>query len=324
MDFDRRVLEETYGDLENYGIAPGPVPGELFGKMGRAVLTIAGADGELSPREMGFVLGFARAAGAPPQAIEAFRTFNYRKANIEDFLDAQTKPLAKVILYQAIRVARADGFAQKERDTAIRGAKKLGLDPTIVQQIEAILALEDGARAARLSVMTPSERWTGVGSYDAALLENDFWRYDQFGSTMLMPPQLAPDIGKAILIIASGDGDLSETERSWSFGMGKAFGVPNEVLEGVMKFDPRGEKLETYLTPAVKPYARVILYDALRCAASDGFTEKERQMTRKAAKLLGVDASIVPWMESVYLMENDVRQARIQLLSPEGGLVRRI
>lgn len=324
MDFDRRVLEETYGDLENYGIAPGPVPSELFGKMGRAVLTIAGADGELSPREMGFVLGFARAAGAPPQALEAFRTFNYRSAKVEDFLDAQTRPLAKAILYQAIRVARADGFAERERSMAIRGAKALGLDPTIVQQIEALLAMEDGARAARLSVMTPPERWTGVAPPDAALLENDFWRYDQFGSTMLMPPHLAPEIGKAILIVASGDGDLSERERSWFFGMGKAFGVPNEVIEGVMKFDPRGETLETYLTPAVKLYARVILYDALRCAASDGFTEKERQMTRKAAKLLGVDASVVPWMESVLVLENHVRQARIELLSPDASPVRRI
>lgn len=324
MDFDRRVLEETYGALENYGIEPGPVPPELFGKMGRAVLTIAGADGELSPREMGFLLGFARAAGAPPQALEAFRTFAYRHAHIEDFLDAQTRPLAKVILYQAIRVARADGFAEKERAMAVRGAKKLGLDASIVPQIEALLALEDGVRAARLSIMTPPDRWTGVTRDEAALLENDFWRYDQFGATMLMPPHLAPDIGKAILIVASADGDLTETETSWFFGMGKAFGVPPSVLEEVMKFDPRSEKLETVLTPEVRPYARVILYDAVRCAASDGFSEKERQMAHKAAKLLGVEPSVVPWVETTLQLENDVRHARIRLLAPDVPVTRRM
>lgn len=83
-----------------------------------------------------------------------------------------------------------------------------------------------------------------------------------------------------------------------------------------MKFDPRSEKLETYLTPEVRPYARVILYDAVRCAASDGFAENERRLAHRAAKLLGQPADLVPWIEGVIMLEETTRQARLRLLSP--------
>ena len=313
---DRFVLEQSYGAPEAYGVPPGPIPEEIFIKIGKAILTIAAADGELSPIERAFAVGLAKSLGATQQAVDVQRTFDPRGHKLEEYFDASTKPMAKVILYDAVRIARADGFKERERQLAMRGARMLGLDASIVPQIESLLAVEEGVRAARLSVITPPEQWEGVKPASPDVLANDFWRFEQMGHLGLIPLELAVSVGKAILVVASADGELTEKETGWFYGMAKGFGMPQELVEQMMKFDPKGEKLETYLTPPTRMLSRVILYDAVRCAAADGFAQKEREMAHKAAQLLGLDPGIVPWVEGVLMLEKSTRDARIRLLSP--------
>ncbi|HEV8361626.1 MAG TPA: hypothetical protein VGR28_14350 [Candidatus Thermoplasmatota archaeon] len=144
------MLRETFGHTV-------PIPPEMKLKVSQAILTVAGADGEVSPREMEYFLGLARSMGCTDAILEQLLKFDYRAAKLPDFYDAQTKPVGRHILYDAIHVARQDGFGPKEREAAFRAAKMLGLDPHLVVDIEGLLGIEDAVRAARIRLLSPVE-----------------------------------------------------------------------------------------------------------------------------------------------------------------------
>lgn len=148
--FDAHHVRQTFG-------VTFPLTPALREKVGKAILVVAGADGALSDTEMDYFLGLARTWGASDAQLEAFQKFDYRAARLADLLDAETRPLARIILYEAVRIARSDGFAANEREAAARAAKMLGLDAHIVVDIEALLGIEDAVRAARIRLLSPVE-----------------------------------------------------------------------------------------------------------------------------------------------------------------------
>lgn len=317
MNHDRHVLHDTYGPGEIYGLPPGSLPGTFYDKLAKSILVVAAGDGRLTASERDYLVGLTKALGAPREVIESVRAFDPSRATLEDSFDKDLRPLAKIVLYDAVRTARVDGFAQKERELARRGAKLLGLDIGIVPSIEAMLAVEDAVRAARLSVIQAPERWTGPGPTTAELGDdNDWWRTEQHGVRGAIPAIGMVKVGKAILKIASGDGQLTDAETNWYYGMAKALGAPPPAIEEVMKWDPRATPLEDLIDASTRPFARMVLYDAVRCAASDGFAEGERRLAVKAAKLLDLDPGLVPWVEGVIELEHAARRARMKLLSP--------
>jgi tellurite resistance protein len=88
--------------------------------------------------------------GAPPEMREEFAKFDAVDARLEDFLDENVRPVARIVLLDAIRVSRADGFAEKERALAKRGARRLGIEESWVDAMEAQLVVEDAIREARV------------------------------------------------------------------------------------------------------------------------------------------------------------------------------
>jgi tellurite resistance protein len=148
--FDTHILREHYGITM-------PFPPELRAKVGKAVLTVAGADGTLSTQELNYFLGLVRAEGASDALLEEFQRFDYANADLGQFLDRETRPLARMMLYDAVRVARADGVSPKEREKAIQMAKELGVEPNIVPAIEGLLGIEDSLNAARIRLLSPVE-----------------------------------------------------------------------------------------------------------------------------------------------------------------------
>jgi hypothetical protein len=93
--------------------------------------------------------------GAPAEMREEFAKFDPVGARVETFVDNNVRPLARIVLLDAIRVARADTFAEKERAMAKRGAKALGIEPVWVDEMEAQLVVEDAIRDARSSLVFP-------------------------------------------------------------------------------------------------------------------------------------------------------------------------
>ena len=140
--------------MERYGLA-GPVAPELLARLGRLVLTVAAADGVVTPRETAWLASTYRALGATEAVILDFASFDGRGASIAELLDKRMRPFARLALYDACCVAAVDGLHVEERGRARVAAAHLGLAPSLVAQVEAVLALEAGVREARARLLAP-------------------------------------------------------------------------------------------------------------------------------------------------------------------------
>lgn len=150
------AIYDTHFLRENYGILQ-PLPDEVRLSIGKAILVAAGADGDLSKREMDYFLGLQKGLGATDAMLEQWQKFDYRGQRMDALLDKATQPYARIVLYDAIRVARSDGVQTLERDALVRMAKVLRIDPAHVPAIEALLGIEDALNAARIRVLSPVE-----------------------------------------------------------------------------------------------------------------------------------------------------------------------
>lgn len=148
-------LEEFFGPMAQYGAPPGPVPPEWKIQVGKAILTIAAADGELSDREWSKWKLLARIAGQPQSVIDELSRIDFTRERIETYLTPELRPAARGILHEAIKVARADGYAEAERQAARRAAAQLGLDEQFVIALEVLLDLEEALNRARARLLAP-------------------------------------------------------------------------------------------------------------------------------------------------------------------------
>jgi hypothetical protein len=129
-----------------------------------------------------------------------------------------------------------------------------------------------------------------------------------------LPIETLMNFGKCVMIIAAADGALSENERNEFLSMTAAFGVPQPGLDAYRAFDPRGQRLEDYLPTEHRNMIRHFIYDAIKVARCDGYTDAEKKAVRKAAALGGVSESVVVAIEGLLEIEASLRAARIALL----------
>ena len=283
-------LAEQFGPLSRFGL-PVPLPAGIMAEAGKLVLALASADGELSPRERETYLSILRSYGAPDADVDALRAFVPGPMVVERVVGGQKPSFLRCLVYDAIRTARVDGFAEKERTATVRIAQRLGLETGLVTAIESLLVVEDATRRARHRLLLTPE----VGS---------------------MPRELLSRIGRAVLIVAASDGELTEPEMRWFVGHMKASGAPDDLVEDFLKFDPRFAQLSDVLDERLRPFARTIVFDALRTARADGVSLRERVIAERAAEQLRLDAGLVAAMENQLEVETAVREARLHLLAP--------
>lgn len=148
------ALTQEYGPKERLGIT-WQLSEEFRMKVALAILAVAGADGEVTETELTFLLGRARQFGLSDAGIRAMHSFDYRNADLAEIASVIPPAVRKVLLYDAILVARCDGFADREREAAKRWATALGLDTALVSAIERHLDREDEVRAERLALIGP-------------------------------------------------------------------------------------------------------------------------------------------------------------------------
>lgn len=148
------AITETFGAPETFGVS-GEVPIAIRQKVAKAILTVAGADGKITEREWTRFTALAMRSGMPPQALEALSGFDALTADLNDYFDDETRPMAKLILFEAIKVARADGYGADERETARRAAEMLGVAPETVVAIEGLVEIEESIAVARMELLRP-------------------------------------------------------------------------------------------------------------------------------------------------------------------------
>lgn len=309
-------LRVHFGEPTRFGV-PLPLPPGLMSNAGKIVLAIAAGDGRITARERETFLSIVRSYGTPEPEVEALRTFQPDPEALGSLASSGAPAFLRCLVYDAIRVARVDGFDDKERAIAEQTVAKLGLEAGLVRAIEALLVIEDALNASRARLLAPPMQlpsgWSTQRAADGAEA-----RAAQFGpaGAVQLPREFHVRISKAVLAIAAGDRDLTETELAYYVGTSKAMGMPEDAIEEVLKFDVVGAKLDEIVDARLRPYAAVIVYEGLRVARADGVSPRERELAERAAQKLGMDPTFVTAVENQIELEAAVREARMSLLQP--------
>lgn len=124
----------------------------------KALLVVAGADG-MSTAEMEHFVAWQHASGHPKSLIDELQHFDYRSADVKQVITAfrdlteQTPEAKRTLIYDAIRLAYADGkYSADERKALQEAAEELGVDRTIVIALEGVVSVEVAARQMRLAI----------------------------------------------------------------------------------------------------------------------------------------------------------------------------
>lgn len=141
----------------NLGISEIPV--EAYLSYGYALLAIAGSDGEVSEAEFNWLVNHQRMAGAPEEVIEKYKTFEYRKADLESLLtkitvDVSTWSKSRSLLYHAIQMTRADkDYSLEEQNAVKKAAKLLKVEDDIALAINRLIETEEAITALRKALL---------------------------------------------------------------------------------------------------------------------------------------------------------------------------
>ena len=123
-------------------------PRQAMINYGKVLLVIAGADGEVSPKEYDWLIEHQRKFGAPEDVIADYEKFDYRSADLYKLLDdiqtdVATWNPAPHLIYHAIQMCSADGeYAEAERSKVVRAARALRVSDDTVLTLHALIQME--------------------------------------------------------------------------------------------------------------------------------------------------------------------------------------
>ena len=128
---------------------------ELYGY---AVLAIAGAEGELGRGERESLIDAGRSRGVDDAVLTSWQPADWQEVELEDTLvhlrNELSPPMRRLLIYDAIRAARADGvIALQERKAIDDAAEILEVDAGTVKSLLALVELEESANALRRSLL---------------------------------------------------------------------------------------------------------------------------------------------------------------------------
>ncbi|MCI0433258.1 MAG: TerB family tellurite resistance protein [Gemmatimonadetes bacterium] len=154
ITFTELVTSEAVRDPEHVSGVPRP----LFHSIACALKCVLAADGEVNGAELNTYLETCRRFGAPDDMLQELRAFDPSCTTLEAcFRDVDPDSIpARSLLYDAIRIAKADGsYDRAERAAVMKAAELLGLDDEWVEQITALIDAEEALHRIRVALLLP-------------------------------------------------------------------------------------------------------------------------------------------------------------------------
>ena len=104
---------------------------------------ILGADG-VHPLEAHALTRGMQLMGVPEGVIAEVERFEARGKDLEDYLPlSPTRARARLLMYDAVRLASADGlYSDEEREAVARAAQALGVDTFALRALEGLVQME--------------------------------------------------------------------------------------------------------------------------------------------------------------------------------------
>ena len=154
MTLDRSPIGNQFIELI-YGVSS--IDAEDNANYAKTLMIIAGADGEVSDAEWKWFYDRGCAMGVPDFVLESFKGFDWRNAKLQDYC-GNNKAVARILLYDAICMARADGVYTSQESQAIRDAEgMLGVSVDVVEALEGLVEMEETLRRTRHRILRSSE-----------------------------------------------------------------------------------------------------------------------------------------------------------------------
>lgn len=162
-----------------------------------------------------------------------------------------------------------------------------------------------------------------MGAEEARSLATAWYYKEHFGFTKAPPlsdPEVVRNMALALVAVAGADGDLSEPEQAWILGYLAVKGYPHEVLVEASRegAEPPEKIRELMQLGILAKSARILIYDAIRAASSDGYSPEERTAVRDVAVQLGLNELDVRAIEELVQEEIALKKKRIATLMPGG------
>jgi hypothetical protein len=133
------------------------------------------------------------------------------------------------------------------------------------------------------------------------------------------PREAMVNYGKALLVIAGGDGTVSPAEFDWLVAHQRKFGATDDIIAEYQDFDHQSTGLDELL-PAISTDVETwaagphLIYHAIQMSSADGdFAEGERAKIVEAARALNVADDIVLTLQALVRMEKAVYDMRAAL-----------
>ena len=152
-----KTLQPTKYAKKRYNVTA-PIDFDVCTSYGTALMAIAGADGELVEEEFQWFVNEQELLWVNyEEHLEALRNADWKNADMDEVLGNLhfEFPLnaRKVILYQAIKMSRADkDYHDKEKAAVNRAAELLKIEHSAVASLEALAEAEDAVDRIRLAL----------------------------------------------------------------------------------------------------------------------------------------------------------------------------
>lgn len=152
------ALRPTAYAVTKYNITS-PIDFDSAMSHGTVLMAISGADGELNEKEFQWYIEEQKMLFENfEEYVEALQTVDWKNADIAQLLASERYefPLnfRKGLLYQAIRMSRADGtYHEKEKAAVKKAAEVLDVDEFSVANLESVADIEDVADRLRRSLL---------------------------------------------------------------------------------------------------------------------------------------------------------------------------
>lgn len=156
---DSRALAIAWYYREHFGFSKAPPQSdpEVVRNMAQALFAAAAADGDLSASERSWIVGYMAAKGYPSEVIdELSRASEVSLTKVPGLMELGIlKKSGRILVYDAIRAASADGYSADERKAVARVAEALGISASELAAIEKLVEEEQVLKQKRIAVLMP-------------------------------------------------------------------------------------------------------------------------------------------------------------------------
>lgn len=121
----------------------------------KALMVCAKGDGEITPDEREWLIGYSVTSGHSQEIVDAIRTYEGGDS-LEDLLNASPNMPAyrRFLVYDALRACASDGdLAAEERERVAGMAALMGLQGDVVDELEQIVQQGDALRRRLFSAV---------------------------------------------------------------------------------------------------------------------------------------------------------------------------